>query len=75
MLEAGKKNSKKQTFQLWGNDNHPIELYKPEVKMQKLNYIHNNPVEAGIVEKPEEYAYSSAKNYAGEMGVLNVLLI
>ena len=75
MLEAGKNNSKKQTFQLWRNDNHPIELFKPEVTMQKLNYIHNNPVEAGIVEKPEEYVYSSAKNYAGELGVLNVLLI
>jgi hypothetical protein len=50
-------------------------LYKPETIKQKLNYIHNNPVEAGIVEKPEEYIYSSAKSYAGELGVLNVLLI
>ncbi len=49
VLEAGKKNSKKQTYQLWRNDNHPIELYKPETTKQKLNYIHNNPVEAGIV--------------------------
>jgi putative transposase len=30
---------------------------------QKLNYIHQNPVEAGIVEKAEEYLYSSAKDY------------
>ncbi len=28
-----------------------------------MNYIHNNPVEAGIVEKPEHYMYSSAKDY------------
>lgn len=75
MLEAGKKNSKKQNYQLWRNDNHPIELFKPETTRQKLNYIHNNPVEAGIVEKPEEYVYSSAKNYAGELGVLNVTFI
>ncbi|MGK7391842.1 MAG: hypothetical protein ACNS60_15935 [Candidatus Cyclobacteriaceae bacterium M2_1C_046] len=32
---------------------------------QMLDYIHNNPVEAGIVLSPEEYLYSSAKNYAG----------
>ena len=32
---------------------------------QKLNYIHQNPVEAGIVLSSEEYLYSSAKNYAG----------
>ena len=29
----------------------------------KLIYIHNNPVEAGLVSKPEEYKYSSARNY------------
>mgnify|MGYP000392122431 CR=1 FL=1 len=75
MLEAGKKNSKKQTYQLWRNDNHPIELYNPETTIQKLNYIHNNPVEAGIAERPEEYIYSSAKNYAGELGILKVKLI
>jgi len=40
-----------------------------------LNYIHNNPVEAGIVERPEEYIYSSAKNYAGELGILKIKLI
>lgn len=72
---AGEQNSKKQTYQLWRNDNHPIELYKPETTRQKLNYIHNNPVEAGIVVRPEEYVYSSAKNYAGELGILNVLVI
>jgi|TARA_B110000977_G_scaffold132101_1_gene168224 REP element-mobilizing transposase RayT len=75
MLEAGGKNSKKQTYQLWRNDNHPIELYKPETTRQKLNYIHNNPVEAGIVERAEEYVYSSAKNYAGELGILNIEFI
>jgi putative transposase len=31
--------------------------------VQKLNYIHNNPVEAGIVEKAEDYLYSSARSY------------
>lgn len=29
----------------------------------KLIYIHNNPVESGLVIKPEEYKYSSARNY------------
>ena len=33
--------------------------------MEKLNYIHNNPVRAGIVEKGEDYLYSSARDYAG----------
>jgi REP element-mobilizing transposase RayT len=39
----------------------------------KLHYIHNNPVEAGIVIKPEQYKYSSARNYIlGDQSVLQV---
>jgi putative transposase len=53
----------------------PLELFTPKVTQQKLDYIHNNPVEAGIVEKPEDYRYSSAKVYAGEKGFLEVLMI
>ena len=33
---------------------------------QKINYIHENPVRAGIVENEEDYLYSSARNYAGQ---------
>ena len=61
---AGKQNANNKTFQLWRNDNHPIELHDHQIAMQKLNYIHQNPVEAGIVMNPEEYIYSSAKNYS-----------
>jgi hypothetical protein len=42
---------------------------------KKLEYIHNNPVEAGIVFKAEEYVYSSAVNYTGEFRILNIELI
>ena len=39
----------------------------------KLNYIHNNPVEAGLVKKPEDYKYSSARNYVyGDNSILFV---
>jgi len=62
---AGKKNSNNTNYQFWQQDNHPIELSNNEMMTQKLNYIHHNPVEAGIVLSSEEYLYSSAKNYAG----------
>lgn len=62
MLKACKANSKEQTYQLWRNDNHPIELYNNEVINQKINYIHNNPVEEGIVIKAEDYLYSSTND-------------
>lgn len=44
--------------------NHPVELNTNEKLEQRLNNIHNNPVDAGIVRYPEEYLYSSAGNYA-----------
>jgi hypothetical protein len=43
--------------------------------LQKLDYIHNNPVIAGIVSLPEHYQYSSAANYCGEKGMMDVLII
>jgi hypothetical protein len=39
---------------------------------EKLEYVHNNPVEAGIVSRPEDYTYSSARNYCGEQGLIEV---
>jgi putative transposase len=62
--KAGKKNSNNKEYQFWRQDNKPIEVYSNSVIDQKLNYIHNNPVEAGIVDNPEDYLYSSARNYA-----------
>ena len=42
---------------------------------QKVNYIHQNPVRAEIVERAEEYLYSSARDYAGERGLLKVEVV
>jgi len=67
MMEVFKKFGKtkggNRKYQIWTNNNHPIELYSPKVIWQKLDYIHQNPVKAGIADKPEEYLYSSARNY------------
>lgn len=72
---AGKKNINNKTHQFWRQDNHPIELSTNEMMDQKLDYIHDNPVEAGIVENPEDYLHSSARNYAGLPGLLDVEFI
>ena len=42
---------------------------------QKLHYIHWNPVEAGLVQYPEDYLYSSARDYAGIKGRVDVELL
>jgi putative transposase len=59
----GEKNSRNSKYQFWQQDNCPKECYSPSFIVQKLLYIHNNPVEAGLVNKPEDYVYSSAASY------------
>ena len=59
----GKYNSNNNVYQVWQQHNKPMLCLTPEFTLQKLNYIHNNPVVAGLVEKPEDYLYSSAKDY------------
>jgi hypothetical protein len=75
MTKVGKQNSQNLSFQFWQQDNHPIELYDNRILHQKLDYIHYNPVVAGIVEKPEDYLYSSARDYYGLPGLIDIILV
>lgn len=59
-----RNNSNNRYHQFWVQDNHPIALLTPAVIWQKVEYIHQNPVRAKWVERPEDYLYSSARNYA-----------
>ena len=59
----GSKNSRNSEYQFWRQDNQPMELYSGAFTFQKMNYVHQNPVASGIVEKAEEYLYSSARDY------------
>lgn len=59
----------------WGTDNHPIELWSNEVINQKLHYLHQNPVEEDLAFCPDQYVYSSAVDYAGEKGLLDIVII
>ena len=65
----------KEGYSLWRGDNKPIELWSNAVITQKLNYIHQNPVEEGLVFKAEDYMYSSAYDYTGENGMIDILVI
>ncbi|WP_428656306.1 REP-associated tyrosine transposase [Runella sp.] len=47
-------------YMFWQKTNHPIELYSNRIIQQKIDYIHQNPVAAGIVTEPYYYLYSSA---------------
>jgi len=73
----GEKNSRNKDYQFWRQDNRPQELYSSSFIFQKMNYTHNNPVAAGIVERPEHYLYSSAKDYfqMKKCGLLDVIFL
>ena len=66
-LEEFKVDKYDRTYQLWKREPLGTELFTPAVLVQKLDYIHNNPVRAGLCKYPEKYYYSSAKFY--ETGV------
>ena len=72
---AASKHSRNENYQFWTHENHAIELRTPDFIREKIEYIHNNPVRAGIVEKPEDYLYSSARNYANGVSVFDVITI
>ena len=42
---------------------------------QKIDYVHNNPVEEGLVYKAEDYVYSSAIDYSGERGLIDDVVV
>ena len=71
----GRINPKIKNYQFWQAGFHPIELVSNAFMEQKLDYIHNNPVEAGYVARPEDYLYSSAIDYAGGKGMLEVMIL
>lgn len=73
--KAGEKNPRNKNYQVWQQENHPEEVYSPKFTLSKIKYIHNNPVEEGFVSRPEDYLYSSAKDYAGMKGPVRVSLI
>ncbi len=67
---AGSRNSNNKVYQFWQQDNHPIELSTNDMIDQKLEYLHTNPVKAGLVWEEGHYKYSSAIDYCGEQAGL-----
>jgi REP element-mobilizing transposase RayT len=56
------EQNQKRQYRVWQAGNHPEELYSDRFIDQKEKYIHMNPVEVGIVSRPEHYRLSSASD-------------
>ncbi|MDQ6471666.1 transposase [Flavobacterium sp. LHD-80] len=64
-----------QNYKVWQNGYHAEHIYSNKFIKQKINYIHNNPVKDRIVAFPEDYYFSSARNYSGLENDLEVVLL
>jgi hypothetical protein len=63
-------------YKVWQDGNHPLLLSTNQMLQQKLDYLHDNPVVAEIVDEPEEYRYSSARDYyTKKKGSLEIVFI
>lgn len=63
VLAHFKVTAKDREYQFWKRNALSVELRNHKVFIQKLDYIHGNPVKAGLCKLPEEYKYSSALFY------------
>ena len=74
MKFRGNINDRVEKYRFWKDGFHPIEIFSDKFFEQKFHYIHQNPVEAMIVEEEEHYLFSSARDYAGVKGLVKVSL-
>jgi len=74
--KAAEREKGRQRYKVWQHDYHPQIVYSDSVCYQKLDYMHNNPLRKGFVEKPEDWLFSSARNYADDdHSILQVALL
>lgn len=69
---ACKSHRRNEKYQFWQYGNHPEEIFSEKFFWSKLDYIHLNPVRAGIVVKASHYLYSSASNYVNDYGIITI---
>ncbi|WP_425637716.1 REP-associated tyrosine transposase [Algoriphagus yeomjeoni] len=72
--EKGSSQNRITIYKFWIDGLHAVAIESNQFLEQKLYYIHQNPVEALIVDDPEEYLFSSARDYAGRKGLVKIEL-
>ncbi|MDD3603044.1 MAG: transposase [Sulfurovum sp.] len=67
-----KAHGKEKTYQVWEEGYQPKLMQNDLMLKSKIEYIHQNPVKRGYVDKPEHWRYSSARDYNGMSGLIEV---
>ena len=71
-LFRGANNSKIVNVKFWKDGSYLEPIHTYDFYLEKLNYIHMNPVRQELVDRPEDYLYSSARDYCGGRGLINI---
>ncbi|WP_024647170.1 REP-associated tyrosine transposase [Pseudomonas syringae] len=61
-----------RVYQVWQEGSHAELIWSESVMRQKLDYIHHNPVKRGYVDAGEHWRYSSARDYEGQRGLIDI---
>ena len=67
-----KAHKKETTYQLWQEGIQPKLIVNDKMMMDRINYIHNNPVKRGYIEDAKCWRYSSARDYEDIKGLIDV---
>ena len=75
--EYGRSLRRLEKFHLWQNCSGPLRIdnEQPRLLMERIAHVHENPVRERIVEQPEAYLFSSARDYAGIRGLVAVQVV
>jgi len=72
MKKAGLSNRLNNDWQFWQQHNKPLEIVDDSMFYRAVDYIHHNPVKAGFVENEEDWLYSSARDFKGRKGLIQL---
>lgn len=75
LRKAKKPDHADSDYQVWQEGFYPKQIRGDAMMVQKVEYIHYNPVKRGFVDRPEHWRYSSARNYLGMEGLVPVTLV
>lgn len=69
---AKRAHKQDREYQFWQEGSHAEMVFSEAVMRGKLDYIHQNPVKRGYVDRAEHWRYSSARNYQGQSGLIDI---
>jgi len=71
--QTSRKLKSSGEVQFWQRRYYDFNVWSQEKRVEKLRYMHRNPVKRGLVERPEHWPWSSFRHYAtGEFGVVEI---